>query len=57
MDEAVIKALRDRLRKEKEIADALAEIKEIQKRVAALPILDPRTPDEIIGYNAYGVPE
>jgi hypothetical protein len=23
----------------------------------SLPVLDPRTPDEIIGYNEYGVPE
>lgn len=26
-------------------------------RISALPILDDRTPDEIIGYNEYGVPE
>ena len=34
-----------------------ARIKEIAERVAALPILDDRSPDEIIGYNEIGVPE
>jgi antitoxin VapB len=29
----------------------------IIERAAARPILDTRTPDEIIGYNAYGLPE
>jgi antitoxin VapB len=57
LDEAVIKAIRDRLHKESEIRRKRAAIKEIQRRVAALPVLDPRTPDEIIGYNEYGVPE
>ncbi len=32
-------------------------INEIIERVSALPILDNRSNDEIIGYNEYGVPE
>jgi antitoxin VapB len=32
-------------------------LKEIAERVAALPILDDRSPDDIIGYNEAGVPE
>ena len=32
-------------------------INEIIERVSALPILDRRTDDEIIGYNEFGVPE
>ncbi len=32
-------------------------LKEIAERVAALPILDGRSPDDIIGYNETGVPE
>lgn len=32
-------------------------LKEIAERVAALPVLDDRGPDEIIGYNETGVPE
>jgi hypothetical protein len=29
----------------------------IARRIAARQVLDPRTPDEIIGYNNIGVPE
>jgi antitoxin VapB len=34
-----------------------ARINAIIARSAARPVLDARTPDEIIGYNAYGLPE
>lgn len=34
-----------------------AAVRAIMARVAARPVLDNRTPDEIIGYNEYGVPE
>jgi antitoxin VapB len=40
-----------RLTKKEEL---FAKVKEIQKRVAALPVLDNRTDDEILGYNEYG---
>lgn len=33
-----------------------AEVKKIQEEAAALPLLDDRTPDEIIGYDENGVP-
>lgn len=29
----------------------------IAKRAAQLPVFDPRRPDDIIGYNALGLPE
>ena len=32
------------------------ELREIVERFSALPILDDRTPDEIIGYDEYGLP-
>jgi antitoxin VapB len=32
------------------------ELREIGKRCASLPVLDPRSPDEIIGYDDIGVP-
>jgi antitoxin VapB len=39
-------------------ADAQAErLHAIVRRVAALPDLDPRTPDQILGYNEHGLPE
>jgi antitoxin VapB len=31
-----------------------AKVREIQKRVADLPVLDNRTDDEILGYNEHG---
>jgi antitoxin VapB len=34
----------------------LAEIKRIAERSAARPLLDPRTPDEILGYDEHGLP-
>lgn len=33
------------------------DIDELLKRVDLLPILDDRTPDEIIGYNENGIPK
>ena len=52
--EAVAKALRDRLarvrrdRSEVGLADRLVAI---EKECAALPVLDDRTPEEILGYD------
>ncbi len=34
-----------------------AKVRAIIERVPALPILDNRSDDEIIGYNEFGVPE
>ena len=58
--EAVITALRERLarlRKRRRHARSLAdELREIGERVAALPVLDPRTPEEILDYDDRGLP-
>jgi antitoxin VapB len=35
----------------------IEEITEVLKRVDSLPILDSRSPDEIVGYDEYGLPE
>lgn len=57
--EAVIKALRDRLarvrrdRTKRRLAD---ELEEIAKHYESLPVLDDRSPDEIIGYDENGLP-
>ena len=57
--EAVTKALRERLvrlrrgRGKRRLAD---ELNEIALRFASLPVLDPRTPDEILGYDDGGLP-
>lgn len=57
MEEAVVKALRAQLEKEKEIARKMEAVRRISEHFQSLPVLDDRTPDEIIGYNEYGVPE
>jgi len=57
--EAVIKALRDRLgrirrqRPRRRLADQLDEI---ARSCAQLPVLDRRSPDEILGYGEDGLP-
>lgn len=57
--EAVTQALRDRLarvrreRSQRRLAD---ELDEIALRCSQLPVLDPRTPDEILGYDENGLP-
>lgn len=59
LTEAVIHALRERLEREAERHSETTlreEIWRIQERVARLPVLDPRSADEIIGYDEYGLP-
>ena len=59
LTEVVLNALRERhLRTtgRPEPRDAITLIEEIQREVARLPVLDPRTPDEIIGYDEHGLP-
>lgn len=57
--EAVTKALRDRLdrlrreRSQRRLAD---ELDAIALHCSRLPVLDPRTPDEILGYDEHGLP-
>jgi antitoxin VapB len=57
LDVSVTIAVRERLdrvtkRKGHELLEA---IRDIQDRVAAMPELDPRPADEIIGYNEFGM--
>lgn len=40
-----------------EAAGVFQKIMEISDRASQLPVLDDRTPDEILGYNAAGLPE
>lgn len=42
--------------REKSPAEIGAAIDEIVEHVRTLPVLDPRAPDEIIGYNEFGLP-
>jgi len=55
LSEAVIRALEDKLRGTPAPIDR-AGIEAIARSLAALPVLDPRTPDEILGYDEFGIP-
>ncbi|MEO5800174.1 MAG: type II toxin-antitoxin system VapB family antitoxin [Gemmatimonadales bacterium] len=59
LTEAIREALRDRLEQEvhRGRRGVAAEVRRIQERLARLPVLDARTPDEILGYGADGVPD
>jgi antitoxin VapB len=39
-----------------ELARLRDEIRAIAQRCAALPVLDPRSPEEILGYDSHGLP-
>lgn len=58
--QAVGQALRERMNRivrKKKRRFLKEELDEIVKRFSALPILDDRTPDEIIGYDENGLPK
>ena len=60
LTKVVTDALRDRLNRERSSASdrgrLALRVLEIGRRAAARPVLDPRTPDEILGYDEIGVP-
>jgi len=56
---ATRKALQERLRRIRGTnrkSLLLADLAAIRRRCAELPVLDPRTPEEIIGYDECGLP-
>lgn len=60
MTEAVKAALREKLereqvRDEKRRARILREVRRLQQEFAALPVLDARSPEEILGYDENGL--
>ena len=62
MTEAVKGALREKLDREGRHHQAhkkkiVAEILERAEALSRLPVLDPRSPDEIIGYDEHGLPK
>jgi antitoxin VapB len=59
VDEAVVKALRERLERTPPRAGAglrRGELLEIGRRCAALPDFDTRSANEILGYDEFGAP-
>ena len=56
---ATKRALEERLRRtgsDARKAALLEDMEAMQRRLSALPVLDNRTPDEIVGYDENGVP-
>ena len=57
LTEVVKEALREKLVRQQDQRRRLADrLMEIGARCSRLPVLDPRSPDEIIGYDENGVP-
>jgi antitoxin VapB len=64
LTEAVLKSvnlrleaeLKSRQDSEEEPVDLLAKYRAVSERLSRLPILDPRSPDDIIGYDERGMP-
>ena len=57
--DAVIRALKERLtrlRRERAPRRLADDLEDIARHCAALPVLDPRPADEILGYDDRGVP-
>jgi antitoxin VapB len=46
----------ERLRQQRRSQIVLSQLEDILRRVDRLPILDSRTPDEILGYDEQGLP-
>ncbi len=55
LTEAVIRALEEQVRKAPRPVD-WNRVNEILARFDALPVLDSRSPDEILGYDEFGLP-
>jgi antitoxin VapB len=59
LTEAIINALRERLRREQGKARGPRlrdDIRAIRRRCAVLPVRDHRSPDQILGYDERGLP-
>jgi antitoxin VapB len=58
LTEAIRRALEERLARETQRSRRGfdAEIRRIQERVARLPVIDPRSAEEILGYDEHGLP-
>jgi len=60
MTQAIVDALEERLerlRGRRTTTDVAQEIMKISRRCSALPDLDKRSPEEILGYDHIGVPQ
>jgi len=46
----------ERLQKQRKSDLLLSQLRDILQRVDALPVLDSRSPEEIVGYDEHGLP-
>jgi antitoxin VapB len=61
LTDAILAAVRERLERERRRRGfdrdrSWQRIRAIQARIRERPLLDDRTPDEIVGYDAFGAP-
>lgn len=56
LTEAVTEALRERLERVQSRDDYFERIRRLQDEYASHPVLDPRSADEIMGYDEFGLP-
>jgi antitoxin VapB len=47
----------DRINRDRGRQNLMSQLEEILQRMDRLPILDSRTPEEIIGYDEHGLPQ
>ena len=60
LTQAIIRALEERLerlRGRRRLTDTTREILKISERCSSLPDLDPRSADDILGYDPAGIPK
>lgn len=56
LERAVKEALLEQVTRQREVQRVLKSVQEISEHFMSLPVLDPRTPDEILGYDENGLP-
>lgn len=58
MTDAIIRALREQIDRERSRRGpgVYEKLMQLAAEIDSLPVLDPRTPDEIIGYDENGLP-
>lgn len=57
LTEAVVVALRERLDRERSRQDVARRVSRLAAEVSALPVLDARSLDDILGYDEAGLPQ
>ena len=55
LTDAVIHALQEQVRRTPQPIDR-ARVESLCEKINALPVLDSRSPDDILGYDEYGIP-